>query len=254
MSDKLVKKDNTIGGWVIKNQAILEAVVPKQVSADRLLRVAIRAVSSNPKIMACSKLSLMGALSQCFVLGLEPGPTLGHAYLIPFWNSKLGCNEVQLIIGYKGLINLCIRSGKIAGVWTRLIHANEHFIDHGGTENRLEHMPILDTKARGERLGVYAVYQNVDGFKDYECMDNAEVNKIRALSSAKSGPWFDWPDEMARKCPLRRLLKRAPMSIEAATAVRIDDLVASGAAPDYTEVMDAIDVPMIVPYVYVVTL
>lgn len=245
MSDKLVKKDTSVGGWVIANKAVLEAVVPKQVSADRLLRVAVRAVESNPKLLECSKTSLIAALSQCFVLGLEPGATLGQSFLIPFWNGRTKQSEVQVFIGYKGLIDLCMRSGKLEGVWTRVVYANDHFRLLYGHENRIEHVPVLEGDP-GEIIGAYAYYKTVTGFMDFEYMTIVEIEKIRGRSKAKdSGPWVTDYTEMVRKCPLRRLLKRAPQSVEQATAVRIDDLNAAGEAPDYKDAMDAIDVPMI---------
>lgn len=77
-------------------------------SHERMTRVALSAVNSNPKLSEAivnNPTSFLGALMQSAQLGLEPNTNLGHAYLIPYGNV------VQIQIGYMGLLELAHRSG-----------------------------------------------------------------------------------------------------------------------------------------------
>jgi recombination protein RecT len=90
--------------------------LPKHMTADRLARIATTEIRKVPKLAACDQASFLGAIMQCAQLGLEPGGALGHAYLIPFdkrqkvngWETV--STEAQLIIGYRGMIDLARRS------------------------------------------------------------------------------------------------------------------------------------------------
>ena len=78
---------------------------------ERLGIVAYTLVRANPALGACTPQSLLGALMTCAQLGLEPGP-LQHVYFIPRRNARLNADEVNFQIGYKGYIQLAIRSGQ----------------------------------------------------------------------------------------------------------------------------------------------
>jgi recombination protein RecT len=91
---------------------------------------------------------------------------------------------------------------------------------------------------RGETVGYYSVFKLRDGSSDSEDMTVEDVEKIRNRSkSGNNGPWKTDYDEMAKKTVIKRLLKRAPMSIELADAVQIDNRAAMGESTD-----DIIDV------------
>src|SRR5574340_908813 len=87
-------------------KSTLAAVLPKHVGADRMLKIALGALRTTPKLMQARTDTLLGAIIQCAQLGLEPNTPLGHAYLIPFDNRSKGITEVQIVFGYKGLIDL----------------------------------------------------------------------------------------------------------------------------------------------------
>ncbi|EKF2878464.1 recombinase RecT, partial [Escherichia coli] len=80
---------------------------------------------------------------QCSQLGLEPGSALGHAYLLPFGNKneKSGKKNVQLIIGYRGMIDLARRSGQIASLSARVVREGDEFNFEFGLDEKLIHRP-----------------------------------------------------------------------------------------------------------------
>jgi recombination protein RecT len=202
-------------------------VVPKHLTQERMVRVAITSVMSQPKLVEAAahpvgRASLLNAMMRCSQAGLEPDGRLAH--LIPFWNSKENCYCVQVIFDYKGLIVLAKRNGIDAkGV---IVREKDRFqyVEDDGTGKTLVHHEFNPLEDRGEIVGVYS--RAVEGGKspDYEFMTKAEVDAIRARSrAANEGPWVtDYP-EMAKKCPLRRHSKRWELQPEIREVINADD-------------------------------
>jgi recombination protein RecT len=93
----------------------IEASLPSMVSSERFQRVALTAFSNNEKLQACEPMSFIAAMMKSAQLGLEPNTTLGQVYLIPFGN------KVQFQLGYKGLLELVQRIGKIKTLYTNKV-------------------------------------------------------------------------------------------------------------------------------------
>lgn len=209
-------------------------VLPNRMDPDRLARIATTVARKTPNLMKCTPESFLGALMTCAQLGLEPGP-LDHAYLIPFRNNDSGRYETQLIIGYKGLIDLARRSGHIQSIIAREVYANDAFEVEYGLEDRLEHRPLV-TGDRGDVVCYYAVAKFVGGGHAFIVMSKDDVNKYREKSKAKtSGPWRTDYDAMAKKTCVRRLSTFLPMSVEMATAVAQDEHVRNVSDADDVE-------------------
>lgn len=199
----------------------IRTALPKHLTAERLARIALTTIRTNPKLLECSLPSLLAAIMQSAQLGLEPG-LLGHAYFVPFRNNKTGQSEIQFIIGYKGLIDLARRSGDIVTIASGAIYANDKFHYKKGYEEVLEHEPNFQN--RGELIGVYAYATTKDGGRYGDVMTLEEVNRIKARSKAKDfGPWVTDFEEMAKKTVLRRLAKYLPLSIEINTKILEDE-------------------------------
>ena len=240
------EKPTTLAGLLAdpKIKAQMALALPKHMTADRLARIATTEIRKVPKLAACDQASFLGAIMQCAQLGLEPGGALGHAYLIPFdkrqkvnGNWKTVSTEAQLIIGYRGMIDLARRSGQILSISARTVHVNDKFSYAYGLEETLDHVPS-ESGDRGELTHVYAVARLKDGGVQFEVMSRADVEKVRALSKAgSSGPWVDHFDEMAKKTVIRRLFKYLPVSIEMQRAVVIDEKGEAGVSQDNAAVI-----------------
>lgn len=225
----------------------IKAVLPKHVAPERMLRLALGALRTTPKLMNCTVESLMGAVIQCAQLGLEPNTPLGHAYLIPFDKRKKVGNqwqvvatEVQLIFGYKGLIDLARRSGQIVSIAAHEVCKNDEFEYEYGLDEKLVHRPALGD--RGEVIAFYAVAKLVGGGHAFEVMSRAQIDAIRdegqgfkaAVKAAENygktidTPWAKHYVQMGRKTVLRRLFNYLPVSIEMATASALDGRAEAG--------------------------
>lgn len=196
-----------------KLQPQLLKALPKHLTPDRMTRIALTELRKVPKLAQCDPMTFCGAIMQCAQLGLEPGGALGHIYLIPFDNRKKGVTEVQVIMGYRGMIELARRSGQIVSLSAHEVYEKDTFEFEYGLTEKLRHVPSLSD--RGKLTAVYAVAHFVGGGHQIEVMSKQDVEKIRARSkSGNSGPWLtDW-DEMAKKTVLRKLFKYLPVSIE----------------------------------------
>lgn len=215
----------------VKNQMAL--AMPRHMTADRLMRIALTEVRKVPALGKCNVQSFMGAIMQCAQLGIEPGAALGHAYLLPFGNGKAsdGLANCQLIIGYRGMIDLARRSGQIVSLNARSVHANDTFSYAYGLDETLEHVPASGD--RGDLTHVYAVAKLKGGGIQFEVMSKSDVMKVKASSKAgNNGPWVSHFDEMAKKTVIRRLFKYLPVSIEMTQAVVLDEKADAGIDQD----------------------
>ena len=72
----------------------IKRALPKHMTAERMLRVAITAAQRNPDLLKCDQLSFVGCIVQASQLGLEPDSNLQLAHLVPFNNKQTGRKEV----------------------------------------------------------------------------------------------------------------------------------------------------------------
>lgn len=191
--------------------------LPKSLTADRLTRIVLTEFRKTPALLHCDRESLFGAVLQCAALGLEPGSALGHCYLLPY---KKTC---QLIIGYRGMIDLARRSGQILSLCAYCVHEADEFHYELGLHPDVRHIPAA-TADRGPVTYVYAVATLKDGGVQFEVLSRAEIEEVRKSSrSGGQGPWIDHWEEMAKKTVIRRLFKYLPVSVEVARATEIDE-------------------------------
>lgn len=237
----------TIAAYLKKMGPEIEKALPKHMDADRMARIALTTIRTNPKLLECSVPSLLGAVMQAAQLGLEPG-LIGHCYLVPFKNNKTGQSEVQFIIGYKGMIDLARRSGQIENIYAHAVYSNDEFDYELGLEPKLKHKPYMNGD-RGEFIGVYAVAHFKGGGYQFEFMPKEEIEKRRKRSKAASaGPWVTDYEEMAKKTVIRHMWKYLPISIEIQQQAAQDEVVRKDvtAEPEPVEYIEAeaFEVPM----------
>lgn len=214
VADKQPRTPSQLVGDYLKGMMpSIQSVLPKHVTADRMSRIALNVIRSNPTLLQCNINSLMGGVMEAAKLGLEPG-LMGQCYLIPFQNRKTNQYEAQFIIGYKGLLDLVRRSGQISTVEARTVHQNDAFDFDYGLDSKLNHKPALEN--RGEPIAWYAVAKLKDGGFSFLVMGKQEMEQYRDkyAKSKKFGPWVDEFDAMARKTVLRQLIKYLPISVE----------------------------------------
>ena len=235
-------KPNTLLGMVLdkKFQAQMKLALPKALTPERLTRIVMTECRKTPDLLKCNQASFLGAVLQCAQLGLEPGSALGHCYLLPFGNGKArdGKPNAQLIIGYRGMIDLARRSGQILSINAYVVHEQDDFSYELGLHPDIKHVPAA-VGDPGPVTFVYAVANLKGGGCQFEVMSRAEIEKVRKTSKAgSSGPWSSHWDEMAKKTVIRRLFKYLPVSIEAVKAVEVDEKTDRGEPVTETDVLE----------------
>lgn len=213
------QESDNVRGLLEKMKGQFEMALPKHVTPDRLIRVALTAVQNTPKLLECDRRSLLSAVMTCAQLGLEPDGVLGQAYLVPFKG------KVQFIAGYKGLISLAFNSGDVTSLKAMEVCENDHFSYEYGLDEHLRHKPAAGE--RGEVIAFYAYARLRGGGFVFEIMSRAEVEKVRDGSEGykafkagftKSTPWNDHFVQMGRKTLIRRLSNYLPRSVQKANA------------------------------------
>lgn len=203
----------------------LAAALPRHITPERMLRIATTEIRKTPALAECDQMSFVSAIVQCSQLGLEPGSALGHAYLLPFGERNKDTNKknVQLIIGYRGMIDLARRSGQIASLSARVVREGDEFSFEFGLDEKLIHRPG-ESNEDATITHVYAVARLKDGGTQFEVMTRKQIEQVQAQSKAATcGPWVNHWEEMAKKTAIRRLFKYLPVSIEIQRAVSVDE-------------------------------
>lgn len=212
--------------------------LPKHMTVEKFQRTCLTAFNKNPKLLECSQASVMQCLMTLSALGLEVDGRRAH--LIPFGK------ECTLVLGYQGILELVKRSGDVQNVHADTVCENDEFEVNLG---QIIHHRINYRKPRGATYAVYAIATLKDGTTQCCVMTMEEVEKVKACSkSSASGPWKDWPDEMAKKTVFKRLAKWLVWSAEyvnnalEADNSNYEDLPAAIPGPKYSSFLNSAQV------------
>jgi recombination protein RecT len=199
----------------------LATALPKHLTADRMTRVCLTALRREPKLLQTKPESLMAAIMVCSQLGLEPNDPRQLAYLIPYKD------ETQLIIGYRGYIELAMRSGMVTSIQAMTVFEKDEFEYEQGLELKLRHVPYMGLEEPGKITCAYAIATMSNGSKAMVVVPRRDIERARlanpAVKAGRKSAWDEWYPEMAMKTAVRRLAKFMPQSPEFARAVEADE-------------------------------
>ena len=220
---------------------------------QRFISSIISAVNANPALQECTNQSILSGALLGESLKLSPSPQLGNYYLVPFKDNKQGVTVAQFQLGYKGYIQLAIRSGMYKKLNVLAIKEGE-LVRFDPLNEEIEVNLIEDEEARenAATIGYYAMFEYTNGFKKALYWSKAKMEahalKYSMGYRAKKGFTF-WEkdfDAMAYKTMLRQLISKwGVMSIEMQTAIDSDmAVIHEDGTKDYVETEDSvIDVP-----------
>jgi recombination protein RecT len=220
----LRQKMETLRDMLEKARASMAMVVPKHVTPERLIKLALVAASRTPKLLQCTAASVVQAVMQAAQLGLEFGGSMPEGHLVPYGD------QCVFIPDYRGLLTLARRSGEIEQIGAWVVYAGDEFSYSNTDEGqKLRHVPALGSK-RGEMQLVYAIARlKGSSLPQIECMPKEEIEHIRAKSkAANNGPWVSDFSQMARKTALRRICNYIPRSLELNIALDVEDRAERG--------------------------
>ncbi len=227
-----------------------QAAMPKGREATQLVRDATTCLRTIKDLDKCEPTSVLGALMTCAQLDLRPGvAALGHAWPLPFWDGKTQGLKAQLVIGYKGYIELGYRSGKLAGIASRIVYENEldgfEFI-YREDGDILTHKPSY-RGLRGEIVCFYSTARIIGG--GYSLTEPVSLEEMEAHREKYAprdrhkkitGPWVNHFGAMGKKTMILRNFALLPKSAEMVSAMQADngirvDLTPTANAGEVTE-------------------
>jgi recombination protein RecT len=198
--------------------------------ATRFIASISSAVATNQSLQECDAGTILSGALLGESLNLSPSPQLGQYYLVPFNDSKKGYKVAQFQLGYKGYIQLAIRSGQYKKLNVLAIKKGE-LVRYDPLNEEIEVNLIDDEEERenAETVGYYAMFEYTNGFRKAMYWSKAKMEKHALKYSsgykAKKGYTF-WEkdfDGMAYKTMLRQLISKwGIMSIDMQQAVEKD--------------------------------
>lgn len=218
---------------------------------QRFITSILSVVSNNPTIAECDKSTILSSALLGEALKLSPSPQLGYYYIVPFNNAKKGCKEAQFQLGYKGYIQLAIRSGQYKNINVVAIKQGE-LINYNPLTEELDVKFIEDDDKREkiETIGYYAMFELTNGFKKSIYWSKkkmlAHAEKYSMGFKAHKGYTF-WEkdfDGMAFKTLLRQLISKwGIMSIDIQNAFEKDmGVIREDGSVDYVDNEKIIDI------------
>lgn len=214
--------------------------LPEERRTEAILRCAAAFESAansknGGKILNCSAESIIKAVLFCAISDLYPGGLQPAIWLIPYGNSL----EAQ--VSFHGLRTVALRSGN-SNIRARAVYKGEPFeVTDGTAGERFHHERTLGIERSWDNLiAVYCVGNRPDGSVGFEFLDRTQIEKRRNASKAKnSGPWKDWPEEMALKSAIRYAVSRGTFPVQDRFELALRDSSDLG-----RDVIDVTDVEM----------
>ena len=235
----------------VKNQ--INSVVGGK-NGTRFISSIVSAVNNNAALQECTNGSILAAALLGESLNLSPSPQLGQYYLVPFKDKEKG-KVAQFQLGYKGYIQLAIRSGQYKKLNVLAIKEGE-LISFDPLNEDIEVNLIQDEAIREqtETIGYYAMFEYTNGFKKAMYWSKAKMeahakkySQGYANDLKKGTKWTFWSkdfDGMAYKTMLRQLISKwGIMSIDMQSAIDADMAVINTDGPkSYVETDEGITI------------
>ena len=201
---------------------------------QRFMTQILSAVTNNPVLQECQQISVLNCAFLGESLKLSPSPQLGQYYMVPFKDKKNNRTVATFQLGYKGYIQLAVRSGYYKKLNVLAIKQGE-LINYDPLNEEIEVNLIEDEEQRenAETIGYYAMFEYTNGFRKtlYWTKAKMEAHALKFSQSYKTDKdkgtdWTFWSkdfDGMAFKTMLRQLISKwGIMSIEMQTAIEKD--------------------------------
>ena len=215
----------TISKYEHKNLA--ELLETHSITPSQFKNIVINEVKKSEKMQQAflnNPASLFASILLCAELGLNPSADVGEFYFLPFGS------KITPILGYKGVINLILRSGEISKLWSEIVYQDDEFEYELGLEPKLVHKPNHERTNKNIKY-VYAVAKLTNGETMFKVMSKKEIMEIVEMSkypNALYGSNKDPQGWMYKKTVIKQLSKTLPKDYYGKRGISVDDKVEGG--------------------------
>jgi recombination protein RecT len=220
---------------LVKAEEQIRSVLPSYLTPERMMQIAVMSVYKSPLLQKCHPMSVVAAVIDAAVCGLEPGGPMQHGDLLPVWNSKANGYECQFRPRYGGMIQLARNTELLSDIYAEVVYLQDEFEYELGLNRKLYHKRARATEPRKDEdiTESYAVAKLLSGEVNFTVLERWEIEKIRAKSETEKAKragkikvqttWEEWYSEMAKKTAIKRLAKVLPKSSRLAHAIDLDN-------------------------------
>ena len=147
-------------------QDLIKQTLGDPKKAERYTAAIMSAVATNPALQECEAGTILSGSLLAESLNLSHSPQLGRYYLVPFKDKKAGTTKAQFILGYKGYIELAVRSGQYKRINAMPIKEGE-LISYDPFNDEIQFKAIQDPDERenAQTVGYYAMFEYLNGFR-----------------------------------------------------------------------------------------
>lgn len=224
----------------------IESTIGKE-NMTRFVSSIISAVQTTPALKECTNTSILSGAILGESLKLAPSPQLGQYYLVPYKDNKSGTTQAQFQMGWRGFIQLAVRSGQYQTIVANEVKEGE-LKSYNAITEEFEIDPMTeDKRQKAKTVGYYAMFKLNNGFRkelywSKERMEShAKQYSAGYRSDCQKGTkytfWSKDFDAMAKKTMLRQLIgKWGIMSIDMQKAYEGDQaVIREDGTPDYID-------------------
>lgn len=224
---------NTLEAY--KKNVLPNLLSKHNIEPAQFVQIVVSELKKNPKLVMAfqqNPSSLFASILAGAEIGLIPSDMLGEFYIIPRNIDNKMTATPQ--IGYKGLVNILLRSGEITKIHTECVYQGDEFEAIYGLEKNIIHKPNFDVERNSTTLKfVYAVAKLKNGEYQFQVLSKGEIVKIKAMSKYDNDLYFNDKKDpnmwMVRKTALVQLAKMLPKDYYGKKAVEMDNQLEGGA-------------------------
>jgi recombination protein RecT len=225
------KKQDTLVNEIAKMSREFVRALPKEITAERMMRIVMTAIRINPRLAECTPNSFYGAMLTSLQLGLEVNTPLEHAFLIPRRKGQGNSAYFQchFELGYKGLIELCYRTNLYKRIEAEVVYEGDFFQYEYGFDAFLKHIPC---GKQDKPMFAWALFELTNGGRSFKVWTWEQAmlhGELFSESFDKEAPWKSpWlanptsQKGMVKKSVLHDVLSYAPKSAELARGFNAD--------------------------------
>lgn len=209
-----------------KYQLQIEQIAPKKgIQSNRIIALAAQVFAASPMLQECDLKSMIAAVMQSAMMGLNPTPQWGEVYFVPYGK------QVQMQVGYQGWIKLATKSGILKSLRANCIYEGDPHTTELGSDSKIIHSMGPNYGDPNKVIAAYAIAELRSGGEQFVILNKQMIERLRMKSPMQKqgmkGPWATDYDKMSQAKAIKQLLKMIPREDEWRSFDFVDESIAN---------------------------